>query len=73
MKSKFSLAALALAGAMLAVPVSAEAHWDKQWWSWEKQWWGRKDCMWWWRGHDDHAKKVHKKKRWKKSKKTPKA
>jgi len=31
MKSKFSLAALALAGAMLAVPVSAEAHWDKQW------------------------------------------
>ena len=43
MKTKISLAALALAGAMLALPVGAQAHFDRDWhkgWdrAWHKHW-----------------------------------
>ena len=60
MKTKISLAALALAGAMLALPVSAQAHFDR---GYHKDW---RCHMFGWLDHSRCKKKVVKRKKGKK-------
>jgi hypothetical protein len=55
MHSKISLAALALAAAMLTMPVSAQAHWDRV----DKEITRMGDCLFGWMRRDE-GKKVYK-------------
>jgi hypothetical protein len=67
MKTKISLAALALAGAMLALPVSAQAHFDrgvhKDWRCHMFGWLDHSRCKKAVKKHKKHGKKVAKKKK----------
>ncbi|HJZ43061.1 MAG TPA: hypothetical protein VJ233_05025 [Hyphomicrobiaceae bacterium] len=67
MKTKISLAALALAGAMLALPVSAQAHFDrgvhKNWRCHMFGWLDHSRCKKAVKKHKKYGKKVAKKKK----------